>query len=348
MAGSRWSRSRTADVERALVSLARGSRSWFEESTRWRWDERGYVGRAGREVAPVLGLDEDEAFTGTDRAVRIPERAAGPGVAVLRRSWSEGPAGLAAAARAELSAGRTLLLLTDGRAPSLAASLAEELLDAGVPGSALALVCDDGDVALRTASQCPEVTRVALSGHEEDEARLARVLERARAAAGFGAGVVVTAERDVHFERLAPPCARVELDEDPQRAAAWVARAAFGRARLSGQAANQLGRVEVHPRRLSRFTAALLEELEERGVADPPVGPVERDLPAFLERVRALGLDEGATLVHEARVGSPTGGPGGRIVRLVFTNAEPRMRSWGLARPAPVLLLSRLTDGDPR
>ena len=78
---------------------------------------------------------------------------------------------------------------------------------------------------------------------------------------------------------------------------------------------------------------------------DPPLDPVEADLPAFLEAARGLGLNEGATLIHESRGGSPRTAGGGRIARLVFTNVEPKMRIWGLDRPAPLLLLSRRNDG---
>ena len=263
-------------------------------------------------------------------------------VTTVRRSWSEGPQALREVVEAELAAGRSVLVLADGRAPEVAVEATRDL-----PPGGLALLFDDGDVALRAALAAPEVDRVLLSGHEDDAARLAPLLDRARAPQGFGVGVVDVAAREVRLDLLSPRVVRVGLAEDPEGAARDVLEAAWGPAALGGEAADQVGRVRVHPRRLSRFTEALLAALEGWGGGEPPSGPVEGAQSTFLERARGLGLDEGATLIHEARVGSPRSGGSGRIARLVFTNVEPRMLLWGLARPAPLLLLARLTDGTP-
>ncbi len=346
--GGAWARSGPGDVAHALASLARGAPSWFDRSVDWRGgtcprgtDPRGLI-------RGTLGLAEDEPLhPGTPTAIEVVP-AAGPGVCVVRRSWCERSAGLHTAASAELEAGRAVLLIGDGRAPAIAEAVYEDLRAAGVPADALALLFDDGDVALRAAVLAPEVTRALISGHDGDGDRLDPLLERARAPVGFGAGVVTTAGREILFERLTPRTLVVDRDEDPCEAACRVVRGAFGRCEvLSGQAADRVGRVLVHPRRMSLFTERLLEELEVEGGAGPVLGPVDRDLWDSLARLRLQGLDGGATLIHEAQTGSPRGGSGGRIARLVFSNVEPHMRLWGLARPAPVLLISRLTEGDP-
>jgi hypothetical protein len=60
-----------------------------------------------------------------------------------------------------------------------------------------------------------------------------------------------------------------------------------------------------------------------------------------LERVRELGLDEGATLIAEGGPASRVENEWGNLFPLVFTNVEPGMRLARLERPMPVLLLQR-------
>jgi hypothetical protein len=73
--------------------------------------------------------------------------------------------------------------------------------------------------------------------------------------------------------------------------------------------------------------------------------PRERATAAALGAARDLGLDEGATLIHEdAGVGSRRAGGGAILVRLVFTNVEPHMRVAALRRPMPLLSILRGDD----
>ena len=111
---------------------------------------------------------------------------------------------------------------------------------------------------------------------------------------------------------------------------------------MSGQLPGQVGLVTVDPRRLSAFTEELLAALEVEHVAEPCLPFVDRGLGALLEGQRDLGLDEGATLIHEGLMsGSRPSGQSAKLARLIFTNVEPRMRLLASSRPAPILLLVR-------
>ncbi len=281
---------------------------------------RGAFFEAGGESWPRSGPEDVAAALA---ALRSP-------VTVIQRSWCEGIRPLELLLARELAAGHSLLLLGDRRDP-LPAWKAWQAISP--PAGRAALLSSDAEGLLAAALRDPRVERVLLSGHTGDRERWAPLLAHARAR--------------VSLEPLETAHRNVEPGADPVRAAEAVLAHAFGREEThSGQLAGQLGRVRVEPRLLSRFTAALLEGLA-RGAEltpplDPPLGPVEADLPAYLEMAGRLALEEGATAIHERRDGSPRGRAGARIVRLVFTNVEPRMRVWNLTRPAPLLLISRL------
>jgi Aldehyde dehydrogenase family len=345
-----------------MASLDRGAQPWFETPLEQR---RALLERAGQLllatpdpeglIRDCLGLEAREQgalLVGLGPALdgaALGEGPARPGIAGLRRSWTERLGGLVRAVFEQLAAGQVVLLLSDGSVPALADRLTDALLEAGLPRDALALVHDDGDAALRAAAGDPRVSRLRVSGHPGQQARCAPLLERAARGATFGSGVLEDNRgRDFAFDVLGRGQRIVDLSQDPREAAVRIVEAAFGRVQtLSGQAAGQVGSVELAPRRISVFTEALLGALERDGVVDPALEPLETDLAPALERVRELGLNEGATLIHEARVPSRRPGGGARIARLVFTNVEPGMRLSAWSRPSPVLLISRL-EPEPR
>jgi len=350
----------------ALDSLERGLGSWSGSPAS---ERREILERAAeslplpsadsRRAALLLGLgagEFEQHLGGLERSAREGlaeglqrEGAAGGVLTCLRRSWAEP---LSAAARVlwrELAQGCGVLLVGDRRAPALADHLAGALTAAGLPAGALALLHDDGDDVLRAAAESGRVGRMALSGWESEGALWSERVRRWGRMAAFGAGVVEAAQgpRFV-FDPLARSVVEVGLGEDPAAAAERVVRGAFDRVHtISGQLAGQVGVVQVEPRRLSAFTAALLAALEERRLVDPPLPPVDPHLGRELAARRDLGLDEGATLLHEFLVGSSGSGAGARILRLVFTNVEPGMRLLDATRPAPVLLLCRRPIANP-
>jgi acyl-CoA reductase-like NAD-dependent aldehyde dehydrogenase len=129
----------------------------------------------------------------------------------------------------------------------------------------------------------------------------------------------------------------VGLEDDPTSAAALVIATGFGRSRaLSGQAPGQTGRVLCHERVFSRFTAALLAALDTDRDVSRPIPPVDERARAYAVRVRDLGIDEGATLLHPRSF--DVSGP------IVFTNVDPFSRVAGLSRPAPCVCLMRVSS----
>lgn len=132
-------------------------------------------------------------------------------------------------------------------------------------------------------------------------------------------------------------------EEDLADAAEQVVEQAFGRGALGGFASDAVTSVLVRPQLLSRFTACLLEVLEEvegdpwfeppPWVQRSPRSPALRDVAAGRRRV----LDEGATLIHERRLST------GVTSGLVLTNVERRMKLAGeMSAPGTLFLVRAL------
>jgi aldehyde dehydrogenase (NAD+) len=273
-----------------------------------------------------------------------------PGIVLLLTHWSLLHAGLRRRVLQHLFTGSAVIVLDSPRVPMIAQSFARELEQVGLPPGALAVLHDDGRDLLSATLARGGFDVLHAVGHAEDEERLARALGASVLPTGtrppFGAGVLVGGGPELRFELLRKGEVIVHLDDDPAERAEAVALAALGRAEtLGGQLPGQQGRVRCHPRRLSEFTEALLAVLDgDPALADLPPA-LDPDLPQALLAVRQLGLDEGATLIHEGRPGpdSDSRGPkrNATLSPLVFTNVEPGMRIAALERPMPLLLLSR-------
>lgn len=135
-------------------------------------------------------------------------------------------------------------------------------------------------------------------------------------------------------------------EDDLAESAEQVVDRAFGRGALGGFASDAVTSVLVRPQLLSRFTACLLETLEETE-GDPWFTPppwVQRTRRALTLRDVAAGrrrvLDEGATLIHEREL------PSGETCGLVLTNVERRMKLAGEMSVPGTLSLVRAFDTD--
>lgn len=290
--------------------------------------------------APLRGVQRG-AGGGAGCASGGADSRGGRALALVRVHWSELYAGLARELVPLFAAGASAVVLSDPTVPELAELFAGALATAGLPAAALAVLHADHDELVRAAVDGDTFDSVRLVGLEPLGARV----ERWRAAGGgahFGAGVVAR-ERATRVEFRAPgsSTARVRRDDDPRARAHEVLRAALGRAAsLSGQRAGQIGRVVCHPRAFSAFTGELLRILRSEREYREPLPFLDPDLAGHVRRARELGLDEGATLIHEGpdEVACASGSAAGWIV---FTNVEPHMRIASLTRPAPLLSLMR-------
>ena len=352
-----WPCSRGADVDAVLGSLS--SSSWARRAYR---DRLACVRSAiedviaapdpGGGVARALGLGSNELAPHAERLAPLLETdelvgAAGEGTFLCAPDWSELFEGFAPAFRA-LVAGRAVCLLSSSPLPALADRLGDALEAAGVPSGSLAVLHDSGRDALRCALESGGFGGASVGA----DARLAELCARwTRSSvrgrrAPFGAGVVaLPAERLALEVRDLSRASRVLEMDDPD--GPWLAEMAFGRSVLGGQLARRVGRVRCAPEVFSSLTTRLLEALEApEDTGNVQAGPLYVDprVHGELERSRQLGLDEGATLIHE-RSGPGSGSPrrqaDASLGRLVFTNVEPGMRLAQPPRPAPLLLLGR-------
>lgn len=367
-----WPRSGAEDLELALAAAREGG-------PRWRaWTRAERLELLLDALEPDLFLGDPEGLLAA-RLWALPRevesfvsqaRRRGRGVLGRRRGTPRPPArpapttalvrvhgaalfgGLVERVWTLLLEGWAVVLVADPALPMLAREVALALDHADLPPGALSLLCDDGAGSLRAGLQAPGVGWAWVLDLEE---RGAEVLELAgrprRGPAGAPGGLPVL------FEPLASGTRVVRAAEDPEQAAREVALGALGRAQaLSGQREGQVGRVVVHRRLFSRFSAALLAEVD-RLSADPAgtLALLDPELPRYVERLRRLGLDEGATLLRgdgglwldpRGGPGSPGRGRDGTLEPLVFTNVEPRMRLARAQRPAPLLRLLRAEDDD--
>ena len=261
---------------------------------------------------------------------------------------SEPFARLGARIERALRASSRVALLGHGALPDLASALSRSLQ--GVVAGATELRGFEGPQAdlLRTAAEQPRVALDLVDFDPVDGERLGRLRRLRELAAPEGPTAPILSRpgqgRRVLVGRAgATDGDRVLDDLDLGEAAEQVVEEAYGRSALGGLAGDRLAQVWVDPRCFSRFTACLLEVLEE-AEGDPwftPApwvdagGPDAATAALDVAAARRVGLDEGATLIHE-RPGSD-----GRLLGVVFTNVEPRMRLGGSVFAPGTLTLSR-------
>jgi hypothetical protein len=313
--------------------------------------------------------------------------------------WSELVEGAAEHAFAALAHGAPLVLVPDARLPMAAELVALALRDAGLDPGAAALLHDDVDRVVRELATGRHAVNLCVAAPAAELARRFASLRatpdpepdpepeqpwrsRHGGATPFGAGLGLDRAPPRHAQgvRWSPrPLVAGTLlvgdDEPVDEAARRVLRAALSRLpALSGQRPGQAGRVLVPERRLSHFTAALLAHLETDSDLGRPVPPIDREEVRERRRARALGLDEGATLIwsgaapmadrdpQNATDGLRAPSDGGERARAegpppsraedgrasllasVFTNVEPGGRLCDLSRPLPLVRLLRVED----
>ncbi len=278
----------------------------------------------------ALGKDEWHAHVeGLEPPVAYaPGRESREAVCLVAPHWSELVRGPWQALAGALLDGRRVLLFADERLPAAPAALVAALLAEGVPSDALALLHGADAGLVEEALALPGARALVASGGASRLGRLRRAALRRGGALELRLALVQGGERTL------------EASDDLERAACEVARDAFGRARaLSGQLGGALARVVCPERRLSRFTALLLAELERSPDVARPLPFASDEEAGAARRARALGLDEGATAIFDA---TPLDAAGpARAHAAVFTNVEPTMELARLSEPAPVLRLLR-------
>jgi len=338
--GESWPQSSAEDVALAWQTARAATRAWERTSRARREEELLALARAlasdgvvRAALAARCGLPEHELephFEGlvaeVGEALARPALSC-PGVSWCAPDWRELVRAPLLDLVRELAAGRAVVLVSDARAPELAAALARAALSAELPAGVVGL--------LHGATR--ELVALGLAGAERGEAQLVasgpieRMSELRRACEA-------RALADVRLRALRCRAYEVEPARALADSAAEVVELAFGRARtLSGQLPGALGRVFCPARRFSAFSEALLAVLEASEAMRAPLAQVD---PAAAARVRAaweLGLDEGATCI--------AGGDGEAselvLPPTVFTNVEAHMQSAKRQEPLPVLCLMR-------
>ena len=299
--GSAWSRAVPEDLERALAALAPVRPAASLTALRRAGDS--LASSAGEWLGLRLGLSAGEGVVLAAEAgsLRLPDpprpddHGSGPlssAPVVLRANWRGLFGDLIAALGETYAQGRPCLILADSQVPELAQSLGEVLLDCRLAPTALAVLHGAGE---------------DLDVHLE--------------AMGLQAQPIVATRGGV---------LHVGPRHDPIAAARHTVQAAFNRVPgLAGQRGLGPRLVRCDPRVLSRFTEALLEELEALGVA-ARLAPIEPRGKRALERAVERALDVGAT---------PIWGCDGAFEPCVLTNLDS-----GTVAPSPglpLLLLSR-------
>lgn len=342
----RWPRSGRADVQAALAAAESGRLAWRRTPRSERAHLLREAARAldaapdpGGWIAARLSLEPSELAVHTEGLGPLLERAIaderpehrGPsdGLAIHAPHWSEIVREPARRIFSALLAGEPVVLLSDRRLPMAADAIASALASAGLPPGVWSLLHDDGATALRELLSVAHVGAVCAAAPRAELQRLASESKENRVLD------LVPLRNTSHV---------VGLADDPHASAARVIEGAFGRARaLSGQAPGQIGRVLCHERSFSTFTAALLAGLETGRDIQHPIPPIDALAEIYASRVRELGIDEGATLLHPT---TPEGAEenADRLGALVFTNVDPFLRLAALSRPAPCVCLMRVVS----
>lgn len=233
-----------------------------------------------------------------------------------------------------LAVGNPVLFKPSELTPLMGQRLVEALLAGGLPPQVIALVQGDG-VAGAAVTADPRVPAITFTG-------------------STGVGRAIHAQigphRRVQLEMGGKNPVVVAPDADPERAAALIAKGAFG---LSGQACTGTSRVIVTDENHDAVVDALVRRAEALEVGPGAETGIDMGALAsaaqydkFTAYVQA-GVDDGATLRCGGAAGTPGGRPGGFFVRpAVFTGATPGMRIVDEEVFGPLVAVQRAADLD--
>jgi acyl-CoA reductase-like NAD-dependent aldehyde dehydrogenase len=341
---STWPRSDERDLQAALERLRAGAESWsaidpcardtlLERARVWLAEERSLADEA--ELG--LGLDSGElaqaqACAGRDGSP-APRLSPAPsrGIALCSLHWTQLCDSSAAFVFEELARGRAVLVTADARLPEAGERLARALTAAEVPDGAWAILHGMRESALIEAAAQAGIETWAVCG---TAARLAR----------WRRGAARGAAREERTQLVQSGAVALDARADLARQARADVERAFGRARaLGGQADGALARVTCPDALFAAFTTHLEVALAESAARAPPLPLVDREAAEEVARLWAIGIDEGATLIHGGTLLERDAGLPARrgIAPTVFTNVEPWMHLARRADPAPVLALVR-------
>jgi alpha-ketoglutaric semialdehyde dehydrogenase len=231
-----------------------------------------------------------------------------------------------------LAAGNAVVFKPSEVTPRLGQRLVEALLAAGVPPSALALVQGGPDAGQALVAH-PDVAAVTFTGST---------------AAGQAIHAAVGPARRCQLEMGGKNAVVVLEDSDLDRAAAVIAKGAFG---LAGQACTGTSRVIVHEAVHDELVARLAKHALGLQIGDGmtpgiQMGPLatEAQLAKFLDYVE-LAQREGAHLVAGGERLPGAGYAGGFFVRpAVFDGVTPNMRIAGEEVFGPLLAFLRVSS----
>lgn len=221
-----------------------------------------------------------------------------------------------------LAAGNGVVFKPSELTPTLGQRLVEALLEAGVPGSALALVHGHAEVGKALVSD-PRVSAVTFTGSTAvGEAIHANVPPWVRCQLEMGGKNALV----------------VWDDADLDRAAAIVTKGAFG---LAGQACTGTSRVVVHERAANGLLDRVIEAARATVVGDGLDSRVTMGPLASSAQVEKYGTYCEIAAAEGARLETPTHScapDGGHFVRpAVFTDVDPASRLAQEEVFAPVL-----------
>jgi len=341
-----WSRTPAAERVRMALETARIIRARKMEFDAW------LVYEAGK-TWPEAEADVSEAIDFCEYYAREMVRLAGPqpvvqlpgerdemvyiplGVGVVIPPWNFPLAILTGMAVASLVAGNTVVMKPSSETPTIAAKLAEVLVEAGFPEASFTLLTGSGAAVGDTLVAHPKTRFVAFTGSRDVGLHINELaakpqpgqiwIKRVIAEMGGKDAIVVDASADV------------------DSAVAGVLASAFG---YQGQKCSACSRAIVHEAVYDQFVEKLAAKARDIkvGPTDDPanfMGPVisggaRKSIRTYIE----LGRKEGRVVAGDR----PVAGDGYFVPPTIIADVEPRARVFQEEIFGPVLAVTKAKD----